>query len=224
MNKLTLAIIPITALILSLASGIASAVPVQSVTATSMAFDSPTTVRIKYRQDVNDYVFAGAFNTKASDTSGSFLAWCVDIFQSTFFGKSITDFDRQTASTALLASKTDALTSLATQSLGKVNNSLTSAAFQLAIWEIANETNSVYGFTTGAFRAFDASDESIALATQWLNGLPTVSGVSAYSISILESSGYQDLAVFTEVPEPSSIAVLFAGLIGFAMTRRKFLK
>ncbi len=136
----------------------------------------------------------------------------------------MTDFNRKNARNAQLAPKADTLTKLATQSLGKVHDSRTSAAFQLAIWEIVNETGSVYDFTKGAFRAFNASDDSIALALQWLNELPTLTGKPTYNLSVLESATYQDLATFSEVPEPSSIAIFLAGLIGYAITRRKFSK
>jgi len=204
--------------------------PVQTVTATSMAFESPTTVYTQYGQNDARHVYVGAFTTVASDTPDSFLAWCVDIFQRTFFGSTATDFDRKTASAAQLAPKTALLNTLASQSLADVQNSLTSAAFQLAVWEIVNETSSIYDFTSGSFRATNASDGSIVLAQQWLDTLPNASAAPFYNVSILESASRQDLAVFTkvpvfaDVPEPSSIAVMLAGLMGYALTRRKFSK
>jgi hypothetical protein len=214
------------ALIGGLAAIAASATPISLVTVTNMQFPSPTTVTIHSQVGgVNERVYAGAFATTASDTVGSFESWCVDIFQATTFNDHVKDYHRETGVFALGATKTSLLERLATESLGLVKDATTSAAFQLAMWEIVNETNARFDLTRGKFRATGASDNSIALANSWLKNLPGANTVPTYDLSVLMSPTHQDLGTFTRVPEPSTIAVMFAGLIGFVMAgRRKMAK
>lgn len=210
------------ALIAGLAPTAASATPIPVVTVTGMQFPSATTMTINSRVGgVDERVYAGAFATIASDQAGSFASWCVDIFQTTSFNDHVKDYHIETGIFALGTEKTSLLERLATESLGLVKDATTSAAFQLAIWEIINETNTRFDVTWGSFSATGASDNSIALANTWLRGLPGASTVPAYGLSVLMSPTHQDLGTFTKVPEPSTIAVLFAGLVGFVLAGRR---
>lgn len=193
-----------------------------TLTLGNMQFANPTTVHIANSSPaVTEYVYSGALSATASDTAQSFEAWCVDIFQNAYFNWSSSDYVSESASIYPGTDKSNLLLKLATESLGSVNNSLTSSAFQLAVWEIVNETSGSYSLSDGTFSASGASDDSIALANNWLSKLPGVTTHNSYSISVLHSADYQDFAVFTAVPEPGTIALFGLGLLGIATSRRK---
>jgi hypothetical protein len=131
------------------------------------------------------------------------------------------------------AYQADALGRLATHYLGLSSTSAAnSGAFQLAIWEIVFDhsaaTAYTNAFTAGNFRASNftssvtpqsiATAQSIVTAQTWLNDL---SGPSSYNISVWQSPSHQDLAVFTQVPEPATLGLLGLGLIGIGLVRRK---
>ncbi len=178
---------------------------------------------------------AGGFKTYNLTTdpgrNSSFQSWCVDIFHSFGFASQSSDI-LNTATSIFGASKATDLGRLATNHYANVASQATlgatSAAFQLAIWEIVNEnTGNLYSLSAGAFTA---TGTGAALATTWLNELNNTPSASTYYVNIWEvqgdgpsGMGSQDVAVFTSVPEPETYALMLAGLglLGFSARRRK---
>jgi len=160
-----------------------------------------------------------AYNGAAGGFSGllnghAFQTYCVDLYQSFSWGSVYSDY----SVVALPGTVAHDLGRLFTSHLGNVVDGTTSAAFQLAAWEIMYETSGSYNLSGGNFTEI---------------GYPTVRGIaqgyldslgatSAYAVQKLESPTSQDFVVITAVPEPSSYAMLAAGLglLGW-MKRRK---
>lgn len=103
-------------------------------------------------------------------------------------------------------------------------------AFQLAIWEIAEDytgTSSSLGFDSGGFRVLDFSTTGGATAETAVQGfftaLLSVAGDTTRTIETrlgaLTSSSRQDQIIL--VPLPSSAALATAGLLGLAAVRRR---
>jgi hypothetical protein len=189
-----------------------------TLTVTGMEYANPATVHTKTLNPATDRaVYSGAFLAK--EGMSTFEAWCADIFQNTIFNSPASDFVLKAASAVVGQQKADLLGRLATESLGLVNSSTTSSAFQLAMWELLNETaGNPFNLSAGNFRAYGASDSSITLAQTWLDNLPSA---STYKVKIYESASRQDLAVFSKVPEPLTPALIAAGLLALAATTRK---
>ena len=177
----------------------------------------------------NGSAAAGGFTTVLNG-GPSFTSYCVDLYESiSFADPAYTNYNEVDGSTHFTG-----LHAAADADIGKlfsaghlVNNAKTQAAFQVAIWEIAYETSGSYNLSTGTAQfsgGTAASSGALTLATSWLGSL----GANTMDVKVLESlsirniKGHQDVVFAQAVPEPSTYALMAAGLmsIGFVARRR----
>ncbi|MBL8086635.1 MAG: PEP-CTERM sorting domain-containing protein [Chthonomonas sp.] len=120
--------------------------------------------------------------------------------------------------------RTDAMERLWGSYFGLVNTAEKSAAFQLAVWEIAFDNDLSLTNASGNLvgRDRDASMSGIQLdpvsqiAQGWLMNVATGAATQRQKLLLLSGQGTQDL--ITPVPEPASI---FAIAVGAAMLARR---
>jgi hypothetical protein len=208
----------------AMAVAVAGLFAAQPALADSLTFNgfSDGSVSASITSPTSKSVNAGGFSMTNNTAGGSFVAWCADIFHNMATTTSYT----LTSGASFYSSdpgKATALSELATHSLGLVTNATNSAAFQLAVWEIVNETSgSGYNLSGGNFTV--TSDAAVMTAASGMLGNlsgPITMTANVWAPNVSGSS--QDLVVFAPVPEPETYAMMLAGLglMGFVARRRK---
>ncbi|GEM_PF-731113 len=174
--------------------------------------------------DMSYYGGAGEF--KGTLNGKSFKTYCLDLHEEFYFNQSYSDYHL----TTLDPGRALNMGRLITKYRADVDTALESAAFQVALWEILYETDPTYKLTSGAFTETKLDNGVRTLAQGWLSNLGTVSNVYVFKLESLGHydnrhhwvAGHQDFLVTTPVPEPSTYALMSAGLlgIGFVVRRR----
>ncbi|WP_287112425.1 PEP-CTERM sorting domain-containing protein [Methylobacillus sp.] len=185
-------------------------------------------------------VAAGAYSG-TWDNGDSFAAFCVELTQGfRAFGKSAT-YTEGTFSATVESN----LTNLANKYYSFVDDAISSAAFQVAVWEIVYEKDDGLNLGKDKFQAEPTkewqgkflfgkwvtdpdSKAAIDLAKTWLAGVNDDSVVATgdYALTYLQNKKYQDLVVFTAVaavPEPATYGMLLLGMgvVAFVARRRR---
>ena len=154
-----------------------------------------------------------------SDLRGAFTAFCIDINQTISNGNSYTDFNTTALQSAPIptspmgAAKADQISQLWYNGRSILSSSDSYAAFQVAIWEIVNDTG--LSLSGGTFRA--ASGSVRTLAQGYLDKIDGIGGRT--SLFAIASPSTQDFVVPTAlVPAPAAAGL---GLLGLGMASRR---
>lgn len=126
-------------------------------------------------------------------------------------------------STPLGASVVGQLGALLKNALALVTDAKSAAAFQLAAWEISNESNGALNLGAGAFTVTAAGQGTQALAQSWLDLITNGTWKKNNQVMILQAPGTQDLLTDlpAEVPVPAAGILLVGALGGLAAVRRR---
>lgn len=164
-------------------------------------------------------VGAGVFRLTATDASGKvqdFLAFCLEPLEWLTLPKD------HTVGSSLSAPILDRLGALVSNAFLLVNGASSAAAFQMAAWEIANESGANLNLGDGAFMMTQANATSQSLAQGWLNSIASGSWTSSGRVTILTAGGTQDLLTnIAPVPVPAAGVMLLGGIAGLGALRRR---
>ncbi|WP_174275171.1 PEPxxWA-CTERM sorting domain-containing protein [Sphingomonas bacterium] len=189
--------------------------------------------------------------TTSSGQSFTFDSFCVDLFDSltapaTFYGDTLSALGLSTTKnnqlTALLAN-IDSFINAGITGTDTGSKAERSAAAQMAVWEIVNETTNIYDVDTdankGAFYVSNVggvdnlSGKSLSDAATLLANVTSGAWTSSsgFKVAVVKSSGNQTQVVYgasaasvlSALPEPGSwgMMVMGFGVLGVAMRRKR---
>jgi hypothetical protein len=170
--------------------------------------------------------WTGLLNITPSQTQAgsvsSFAAFCIDPSQ--YSNAGVSDYSVSSGLGALGGTNATWVSNLYSQNYASsIGNATGSAAFQLALWDLAKDDGNL---ATGSVKATASTDSTVLnLANSMISGAKSGPGSSPYSFTVYTSPTAQDYVVasVTPVPEPESYAMLLAGLglMGAVVRRRK---
>jgi hypothetical protein len=163
-------------------------------------------------------VRAGGFDTQFQ--GASFVSYCVDFYQwLPSFGSSNNSYSEVNAAN-FFGDRLDEIELLFSGRFSQVDTAVEEAAFQIALWEIRYEApGQTFNTLSGSARFSDVGDDARGLAQTYLNGLSSYE--RTMTVRVLGSGTNQDVVFAAPVPEPSTYALMLAGLAGVALVARR---
>ena len=183
---------------------------------------------------------------------GTLNAYCVDLFHTISTGSNAYTFNQNaltagssymngSASSTFTVNQVGLITNLLINGSLQTQNTINSAALQVAIWDVeygTAATNGTYNVTGGSGFSFSANSGDTNSATVlstaqtflndvtgYQNGSTWVAatwlGNSSRFVQYLTSSSGVQQQIYLATPEPSTIAVFGMGLIGLWAARRR---
>ena len=169
--------------------------------------------------EVYDGTFrAGQFNM-TSEEMGNFHAFCVEITQALGSGHTY-----ENAPDLLDADVKNNVDRLFSSAYDLVTDSVTAAGFQVALWEIVEDTSTGFDLSSGNFSAVDASltgGSVVGTAQGFLDGLASAS-TGLFKLDYLGSATSQDLVTAQRAPTPVPLPAggLLLLSVGLFLVRR----
>ena len=192
-----------------LLSTAASASPID-VSGFSMKYSGAPTGTVSYPNAITRTVYAGEIRLTTSD--GPVDAFCIDVTNllrtGTFDPRSTDEYDRSWDARFELAGR------LYDHYYHQATDGLNSAAFQLALWAIVNNSGTSQSTVFGGAQT---------LANTWLTSLSNLGSLGNYRLTVLEPVSpiaNQRLLTAVNVPEPGGLVLLGLGVLGAGATRR----
>jgi hypothetical protein len=183
-----------------------------------------------------------ATRTGGSDTrlSSKYLAYCTEIGEFINAGVNthdvydlaggVTNSGGSTGPVTFNATRTGRVEKLYGSFLSQTTNADKSAAFQLALWELAFDNDAtllnkntaggkMWGVDRDSSTAGIQLDAVSTIAEGWLRDIRTGAATQTQQLLLLSSKGTQDLV--TPVPEPATMAALGLGIAAVLRRRKK---
>ncbi len=193
--------------------------------ATTVSFDgwnvagSRPVINIVRPTAAPDYVHAGEFRIRIDGNADT--SFCIELTQFIGIGQSYANYTLLDGSTRFNDQQLNRLARLFENHLDESRSTAAnSAAFQVAVWEIAYDGANGLDLTGGNFRIGGSQTGAGATATSWLTNLDGQSS-GTWSFKVLASPSNQDQLIANRVPLPATALLVASGVALIGMRRRR---